>query len=227
MADLWYNQAVFDRKGDTMKFLNYESKIMSFLTACTDYILLGLLWVLFSLPVLTFGAATTAMLYTANKSLYQGEGNVFPTFWQAFRREFRQATVLWLSAIPLLLAAGVNLILILQKDVPTALCFVLLPAMVLILGWIHLWFGYLSRFGDSTVVILKNTFRMTVRSFLWVLALLILAGGALALALEILMVAAPLLLVIPGLYIKYADLLFRKAFQKYMPETAVSEAPGA
>lgn len=225
MQKLWYcgiMRMSYNRKGDIMKFLNYESKVMSFLVSCTDHILLGLLWVLFSLPVITFGAATTAMLYTGGKVLRQGEGNVFPTFWQAFRREFKQATVLWLIAIPLLLAVGVNMILILQRDVPTALCFVLLPAMVFLLGWVHLWFGYLSRFGDPTVVILKNTFRMTVGSFLWVLALLILAGGALALALEVLMAAAPLLLVIPGLYIKYADLLFQKAFKKYLPETVES-----
>ena len=201
-----------------MKFLNYESTFMSFLISLTDYLLLGLLWLVCSLPVITFGAATTAMLYTAGKVIRHGEGNVFPTFFEAFRREFKQATVLWLIAIPLLLAVFVNFSLIMQKDVPTALCFVLLPAMVMILGWIQLWFGYLSRFGDSTKVILSNTFRMTVGSFLWVLALLALLAATVALAMEILMVAAPLLLILPGLYARFADMLLDKAFQKYLPQ---------
>lgn len=201
-----------------MKFLNYESRIMSFLTDLTDYLLVGLLWLLFSVPVVTFGAATTAMLYTTGKAIRQGEGNVFPTFWEAFRREFKQATVLWLLAVPLLLVVGVNFSLIMQGDVPKALCFVLLPAMVLILGWIQLWFGYLSRFGDTTKVILFNTFRMTVGSFLWVLALLVLLAATVALAMEILMIAAPLLLVVPGLYAMFADKLLEKAFKKYLPQ---------
>ena len=201
-----------------MKFLNYESRFMSFLIRLTDYILLGLLWFVCSLPVITYGASTTAMLYTAGKVIRQGEGNVFPTFFEAFRREFKQATVLWLIAIPLLLTVFVNFSLIMQKDVPTVLCFVLLPAIVMILGWIQLWFGYLSRFGDSTKMILSNTFRMTVGSFLWVMALLALLAATVALAMEILMVAAPLLLILPGLYARFADMLLDKAFQKYLPQ---------
>ena len=122
------------------------------------------------------------------------------------------------TIVPLLLVVGVNFSLIMQGDVPKALCFVLLPAMVLILGWIHLWFGYLSRFGDTTKVILSNTFRMTVGSFLWVLALLVLLAATVALAMEILMIAAPLLLIVPGLYAMFADKLLEKAFKKYLPQ---------
>ena len=201
-----------------MKFLNYESKLMSFLTNLTDYLLLGLLWLICSVPVITYGAATTAMLYTAAKAVRLGEGNVFPTFFQAFRREFKQATVLWLLAIPLLLVLGVNFSLIMQGDVPKALCFVLLPVIVFTLGWIQLWFGYLSRFGDTTRVILSNTFRMTIGSFLWVLALLILLAATVALAMEIMMIAAPLLVLVPGIYAMFADKLLEKVFHKYLPQ---------
>ena len=201
-----------------MKFLNYESKLMSFLTNLTDYLLVGLLWLVCSLPVITFGAATTAMLYTTGKAIRLGEGNVFPTFFQAFRRDFKQATILWLFAIPLLLVVFVNFSLIMQGDVPKALCFVLLPVMAFILGWIQLWFGYLSQFNDTTRVILSNTFRMTIGSLLWVLALLVLLAATVALAMEILMIAAPLLVLVPGIYAMFADKLLQKAFQKYLPQ---------
>lgn len=79
-----------------MKLFSYDGPLVTGINRLIDYILLGLLWMVASLPVVTYGAATTAMLFTAEVCLHKGEGKLFHTFRQSFRREFKQATLLWL-----------------------------------------------------------------------------------------------------------------------------------
>ena len=50
-----------------MNFLKYDSPFMKKLNMIVDYFLLGLLWLVTSIPVITFGAATTAAFFTAEK----------------------------------------------------------------------------------------------------------------------------------------------------------------
>lgn len=57
--------------------------------------MLNLFWVIFSLPVVTMGAATTALLYSSMK-LQTGEGYWYENFWRSFKENFKQATVIFL-----------------------------------------------------------------------------------------------------------------------------------
>ena len=79
-----------------------ESKIGAVLTAIIEIVWAGLLWLLCSLPVLTLGAASTALYYAVVKCIRHERGNLTKSFFAAFRREFRQSTLLWL----ILLAAA-------------------------------------------------------------------------------------------------------------------------
>ena len=206
-----------------MKFLNYDSPLVSFINKVVDHVLLGLLWVLASLPVITFGAAETAMLYTTRKSLRQGEGKAFSTYWKCFAREFRQATLLWLIQLVLLALLGVNVFLLFQYEVPKVLYFVLLPMILFGFCWMQLWFGYLSNFRDTTKVLLSNTFRMTIGSFPWVMVLAALAVIAIAGCLVSSLYMPPVLLMIPGIYGMLAEQVLQKAFKKYLPEEPPAE----
>lgn len=209
-----------------MKFLNYNSPLITFINKLVDHVLLGLLWVLASLPVVTFGAAETAMLYTTKKSLHQGEGKIFSTFWRVFSREFRQATVLWLIQLLLLGILGANCYILFRYEVPKVLYFLLLPMILFSFCWMQLWFGYLSSFGDTTKALLSNTFRMTVGSFPWALLLAVMAAAAIAGCLICFLFMPPVLLLIPGIYGMLAEQLLRKAFKKYLPEEP-EELPSA
>ena len=62
-----------------------------------DLFLINTLWVICSLPVFTIGASTTAAHCVILKKL-RGEKSVsvISTFFQSFRRNFKQATVLWI-----------------------------------------------------------------------------------------------------------------------------------
>jgi uncharacterized membrane protein YesL len=68
-----------------------------------NLIVLNILWAICSLPIVTAGAATTAMYYTIFQYLTNDEDAVFKPFFRGFKRNFWQATGIW---IPLLIIMG-------------------------------------------------------------------------------------------------------------------------
>lgn len=88
-----------------MKFFSYESRFSQLLLKLCYACYLNLLWFLCSVLIFTIGASTTALYYTSLKIIRGEESYVGPTFFRAFRENFKQATVLWL----ILLGAGLFL----------------------------------------------------------------------------------------------------------------------
>ncbi|MCR5826649.1 MAG: YesL family protein [Oscillospiraceae bacterium] len=90
-----------------MKLFSYDSAFSQTALRLASSCYLNVLWLICSLPLFTVGAATTA-LYTVTFKLVQGEdGHLTQQFFRAFRKNFRQATALWL----MVLAGGVVLAL--------------------------------------------------------------------------------------------------------------------
>ena len=88
-----------------MKFFSYESKFSQLLLKICYSCYLNLLWFVCSLPVVTIGAATTALYYTSLKVIRGEESSLTQQFFHSFRENFKQATVLWL------IMAGIGLFL--------------------------------------------------------------------------------------------------------------------
>lgn len=65
-------------------------------TVVYNLLLLNLLWFLFSLPVITMGASTTALFYITGKIL-RGEAcrSIPLEFWQSFKLNFKEATIIF------------------------------------------------------------------------------------------------------------------------------------
>lgn len=78
-----------------MSFLNPDSDFMNMLSRCADYIGLNLLCVICCLPVVTAGASLTAKYYVSMKLVRGEEPAVTKAFFEAFRKNFRQSTLVW------------------------------------------------------------------------------------------------------------------------------------
>lgn len=76
-----------------------DGKLMELLWKPIHIMFLNLLWVLFSLPIVTIGASTTAIYSVLIKMRNGKEGKILRDFWTAFRQNFRQATILWLLIV--------------------------------------------------------------------------------------------------------------------------------
>lgn len=80
-----------------MNLFSYDSAFSRFLYFVADVVTLHILWILYSLPLITIGASTTALYYSCMKRIRTGEGYVSQNFRKAFRQNFRQSTILWLG----------------------------------------------------------------------------------------------------------------------------------
>ena len=115
-----------------MKLFSPDSPLMIWLRKITDYMILSFFWLVASLPVITFGASTTAMLVTGEKVICKEEGKLFSVFWTCFRREFRQATLLWLLQIPILAMILVDMAIVAEPEQHTVLRILLATVHVLL-----------------------------------------------------------------------------------------------
>lgn len=78
------------------KIFNMDSPFFRCMSLIGDMMLLNLMWILCSIPLVTIGASTTALLYTGMKLAKGRDGYVIRNFWKSFRQNFLQSTVIWL-----------------------------------------------------------------------------------------------------------------------------------
>ncbi|MBE5996134.1 MAG: DUF624 domain-containing protein [Lachnospiraceae bacterium] len=88
-----------------MRFFSYDSKFSQLLLKICYGCYLNLLWFVFSIPLITIGASTTALYYVSLKIVREEEHNITGMFIRSFKENFKQSTVLWL----ILLAVGIVL----------------------------------------------------------------------------------------------------------------------
>lgn len=82
-----------------MKLFREKRRFMRALSCIADLIGLNLLTLLFCVPVFTAGAAITAVYSCVFRIRENREGYLIKDFWQAFKNNFRQATVIWLTSL--------------------------------------------------------------------------------------------------------------------------------
>ena len=78
-------------------FFNYDNPVWRFVGRIWDLFILNLLWVVCSIPILTFGASTTAMYYCTLKiAKDRDSGGMFTMFFHSFKDNIRQSTIIWI-----------------------------------------------------------------------------------------------------------------------------------
>ncbi|WP_051208509.1 YesL family protein [Propionicicella superfundia] len=146
-----------------------------------DIILLNALTLVACLPVVTAGAALTA-LYDGARRLLAGEGgSVTALFFRSFRSNFRQATALW----GIVAVAGVGVAASWWPDVPPLLVGlrVVLTAVYL-LTFPFVWVLQ-ARFVNTVPNTLRNAFVVAFGRPRWSLGVLAVHAGILCLAVAV------------------------------------------
>lgn len=79
-----------------MSLFDPDGKFMQITSTMLDYVKLGLLFMLCSIPVIPMGAAAAAAM-TVGMKIARGEApDVWKPFWAAFKSNFRQGTIMFL-----------------------------------------------------------------------------------------------------------------------------------
>ena len=149
-----------------------------------DTMLLGLLWLLCALPLVTIGAANTALYYAMVKSVKNDDGYPAEQFFKCFRQNFKQATILWIIYAILIFIAQLNCGILMEKMSGTMgavlIGFYVAVCVYLILMTLYT-FPALSRFSMNTGWFIKLALFMGVRYILTSLVFVIILGCALGL----------------------------------------------
>ena len=149
-----------------MHFFDPDSPLMNGLSRMTDLVLLNLITLAACLPVITAGASLTAMHYVLLKMVRGEEGYVAAAWLRSFKRNFRQATLIWLVFLAAGLMALFDIWIIAYGRGSAALAVrVLLILVILIVYAAFLWvFPLLSRFEGTVPGIAAAALTMAFRA---------------------------------------------------------------
>ena len=146
-----------------MNVFEEGSPFQVFLNKMTDLLILNLITLLLCLPVITAGAALTAMHYVLLKMVRGEEGYILQSFFRAFKREFRQATIMWIVFMALAALMSSTLVMVLQGGGSYPLW---LPSSILVIAVLELIcmiysFAMQSRFDNSVYHTILNAVTLT------------------------------------------------------------------
>ena len=86
-----------------MKLFDYDSSLMRFFTFLCNLTLLNIIWFLGCLPVVTAGASTVGLYYSADQ-LRMGDSAVWKNYKIGWKRHWKKATPVWLLFAVILFA---------------------------------------------------------------------------------------------------------------------------
>lgn len=94
------------------KLFDEENLILRFMARVGDLIALNALFLLCSLPLVTIGPSAVVMIKVIQGYATGTEPKMIRTFFRAFRKNFKQATLVWCALAAVLAILGYNLALI-------------------------------------------------------------------------------------------------------------------
>lgn len=163
---------------------NPENKFWNFVAKLADVACMSVLWVVTSLPIVTMGAATTAFYSFTMRQVRDTEGGILSGYFDAFKKYFKKATLLWLLELAGLAFFAVDLVGVwnfyrIVGGIPGVLAASMIVCLLVIFlsCTLYLW-PTLAVFDFPVKKLLTNSFVMAVGNLpvtvtlflLWVLA---------------------------------------------------------
>ena len=141
---------------------------------------LSLIYVVFCVPLVTIGAATTSLYYVSAKVLRKDRGYVWSEFWHSFKLNFKPATLIWLIFAAIYGLLYFNLTTFNTSNAAGGYLVGAYIALAFIVTCVASYaFCLLSRFNMNVRGILRYALYMSFRHFLHTLcflAILFVAG---------------------------------------------------
>ncbi len=198
------------------RFFNSETGIWRFFGWVGEIVSLSLMWVVCSLPLITLGAASTALYDATAHCVRQHETDLFSRFFGTFRREWKTAsltTLLWgLLAVRI---TFVYRLLAADGETVTAYSVGFLLLLFFILGILSWCFPLLSRFTFGFAALNRTALRMAAGNILGSTAMALLFSGSIFLVLRNYFSV----LFVPGLAAWLCSFLIEPVFARYTKQS--------
>ena len=149
------------------KIFNIDGPLVSFLSKVADLVWLNIIFIVFSLPIVTIGASTTAMYYVAMKMAKNEEGYIFRDFFKAFKSNFKQSSIIWLISATIGVVLLVNFRILASWDSVVSkvlICIICVIAIMLIFMSLYVY-PLLARFENTVSVTMTNALLISLAQF--------------------------------------------------------------
>ena len=202
------------------RLFNVNNPLMRALSKLFDIGWLSLIYVVFCVPIVTIGAATTSLYYVSAKVLRKDRGYVWSEFWHSFKLNFKPATLIWLIFAAIYGLLYFNLTTFNTSNAAGGYLVGAYIALAFIVTCVASYaFCLLSRFNMNVRGILRYALYMSFRHFLHTLcflAILFVAGFGIYAGFR---VQLPIfLLFVPGLGSFLYTFPMEHLLKKYMPK---------
>ena len=141
------------------QIFNLDSPVMTVTSKIFDCICLSLLWALFSLPVITMGAASAALYCSVSKNIRRDRGKLWKTFFDSFKENFKRSTLLWLTELTITAVLITDAIVfrnMYRNGEPLGgIYWVILVFICIDVTWMIYLTAYSARFNGSIKEVLK------------------------------------------------------------------------
>ena len=141
-------------------FFAPDSAAMRFLTRIADLMILNVVFIATSIPIVTIGAALTGLNFTAMRLARGQSDSTTGDYFRSFRRNFRQATLIWLLVLLMAAVLGAWYLVVATFVTETVIQFIVLAIWYLVafvLALNVLWvFPYLANFEGTIRDVLRN-----------------------------------------------------------------------
>lgn len=204
-----------------MKIFNLDSPFMMFLTKVANLMILTVLTLLCFIPVITGGAAVTALYYVSLKLARGEDPYIVKSYFKSFKENFLQATILWILMLAVAGLIAVDWSIIIHTMVGQSariMSIVMLVISALLLMAALYVFPMLSRFENTVWRTIKNAFLMSIMNFPKSILILIIH----LIPIAVLLISQALVPVVffmgLGVISYLCSLLFVKMFKPFEPE---------
>lgn len=136
-----------------------DSPFMQKMTSITNLMILNILWIICSLPIITMGAATTAMYSVLFAYRRKETDSVFKPFFVALKQNFLRSTLCWLILLVLGVALAYDAILLIYgAEFQLFLCIpVIIVAVLVAITGVYM-FPQIAMFDNKPWAMVKNGF---------------------------------------------------------------------
>ena len=128
----------------------------------TNLVILNILWLLCCIPVVTAGAATSALYYTIFQYHTKSDDAVLRPFFRGFRSNFKQATLLLLPLLAVLCLLAFDIGYLVSHGKGIAVLFLLVVAAFFTMGILVHLFPLIARFHMDAKALLRTAFSLTL-----------------------------------------------------------------
>ena len=214
--------AADDRNNDRFS----EGRLMTLINTIGNSLLLGILFLICSLPVVTFGTSLSAFYYAMIKTVRRERGYPVREFFSAFKRNILKGIIFTVLLVLIGYLLFLNRTIYITKDDPdgaahTALWVTVYDILLVVWAAFTVWiFPVVSRFKLEFKKTVSLTFTIAGRYFYF--TALLIAGWALTVYL-CLKLSVGFTLIVPPLACYGSTYIIERAFKRFIPKPSERE----